>query len=68
LGKQRSGVLKTKAKKIYKILKDQFNEEFEHNKKVLKDLHLFDYSPRERNLVAGFVTKLFKTSKKQKTA
>ena len=63
MGKQSSKVLKVKARELYEIYKDKITEEFDKNKAFLNDLHIFDYSKSDRNIVAGFLTKLKKRDK-----
>ncbi len=58
MGKQSTRVLKRKAQQLIELLPDKFNEDFEHNKQVLKELHIFDYSKTDRNIVAGMISRL----------
>ena len=60
MGKQLTGVLKSKAKSIYGNNKDEFNTDYEENKKKLAESKYFDYSKTDRNIIAGFITRLKK--------
>ncbi len=60
MGKQSTKVLKRKARELIELLPDKFNDEFEHNKQVLKELGIFDYSKKDRNIVAGLITREMK--------
>ncbi len=57
MGKQSTRVLKRKAKQLLDLFPDKFTDDFEHNKNVLKELHIFDYSKKDRNIVAGIITR-----------
>jgi ribosomal protein S17E len=65
MGKQLSAVLKNRAERIYGENADKFSTDFEKNKETMKALGLFAYSKTDRNIVAGFVTRL---AKRKKTA
>ncbi|MCD6414008.1 MAG: 30S ribosomal protein S17e [Candidatus Diapherotrites archaeon] len=58
MGKQTTKILKTKARKICSLYPDRFSKKFEENKKVIEELGLFGYSKSDKNMVAGFITKL----------
>lgn len=57
MGKQRSKVLRRKAKEIYEMFPDKFSTDFEHNKKALEELNVFT-SKTDRNIVAGIIAKM----------
>lgn len=59
LGKQRSKVLRRKAREIYETFPDRFSTDVEENKKALEELQIFT-SKTERNIVAGILIKLAK--------
>jgi len=65
MGKQTTGILKKKAKKLYSMYPTEFSEDFEKNKLALNRTGLFNYSKKDRNLVAGFVS-AFVTAEKKK--
>ena len=56
MGKQTTSILKKKAKKLYFMYPTDFSEDFEKNKGVLNQTGLFNYSKKDRNLVAGFIS------------
>ncbi|MBN3037633.1 MAG: 30S ribosomal protein S17e [Candidatus Diapherotrites archaeon] len=58
MGKQTIALLKTKAEKIMKLYANQVTNNFEENKKFLDSLGVFDYSKKDRNMVAGFITRV----------
>ncbi len=57
MGKQSTKVLRRKVLKLIERLPDRFSNKFDENKKVLKELGLFDYSKKERNIIAGMITR-----------
>jgi ribosomal protein S17E len=58
MGKQLTNILKSKAEELYAHYPDKFTEDYKENKEVIKKTGLFDYSKRDRNLVAGYITRL----------
>lgn len=65
MGKQTTGILKRKAEKLYSMYPADFDPDFEKNKKVLDSTGLFEYSKRDRNIVAGFIATLASKEKKK---
>lgn len=65
MGKQMTNILKSKAKELYDRYPDKFCENYEENKKRVEEAGLFDYSKTDRNLVAGYITRLKKQEKKE---
>ena len=59
MGKVRSTLVKRTAKKILRKYPDRFKPDFEHNKKVISEL-LDLPSKRMRNMVAGYLTTLYR--------
>ncbi len=57
MGKQRTKPLKRKAEKLLQLFSERFTTDFEKNKKVLDELGFFSYSKRDRNIVAGIITR-----------
>ena len=64
MGKQTTKILKAKASGLHDMYPDRFTGVFEENKKTLDEMGIFDYSKTDRNIVAGFVTRL-KNGKKE---
>ena len=58
MGKQMTRILKGKAEKLYAMYPVEFTEDFEKNKAALNRTGLFDYSKTDRNVVAGYLTRL----------
>jgi len=65
MGKQTTGILKTKAEKLYNMYPTEFTEDFDKNKGVLNSTGLFEYSKSDRNIVAGFITRFVQQQKKK---
>lgn len=65
MGKQTTGILKTKAEKLYSMYPKDFTEDFDKNKEVLNSTGLFEYSKSDRNIVAGYVTRMVTQQKKK---
>ena len=65
MGKQMTRILKTKAKQLYNSYPDKFTDKFEENKRIVDELGLFDYSKIDRNMVAGYITRLKASEKKE---
>lgn len=66
MGKQKTRILKRKARELYEAFSTKFTSDFAKNKEVLNQLTLFNYSKGDRNRVAGFITKLVKPKKEKK--
>ena len=58
MGKQTTGILKRKAEKLYSMYPGEFSNDFEKNKLVLSSTGLFDYSKSDRNIVAGYISRI----------
>ncbi|MCK4327200.1 MAG: 30S ribosomal protein S17e [Candidatus Diapherotrites archaeon] len=58
MGKQTTGILKKKAEKLYSMYPIEFGNDFEKNKEILNSTGLFDYSKSDRNIVAGYISRL----------
>lgn len=65
MGKQMTRILKTKAKQLYSLYPEKFTDNFGDNKKGIDELSLFGYSKIDRNMVAGFITRLKANEKKE---
>ncbi len=65
MGKQSTRVLKRKAQQLLELLPDKFTDDFEHNKQVLKELHIFDYSKTDRNIVAGMIARMIQSKDRE---
>lgn len=65
MGKQMTRILKTKAERLYNLYPEKFTDVFEENKKIIDELGLFDYSKTDRNMVAGYITRLKAREKKE---
>ncbi len=63
MGKVRIGLVKRTARKLLATYPDLFTEDFEHNKRVVKEL-LDTESKRLRNQIAGYVTRLVRLYKR----
>jgi len=59
LGKQRSKILRAKARQLIEAYPDKFTTDFDKNKQALKDLKLFN-STTDRNICAGILVKVAK--------
>ena len=66
MGKQLTSILKRKAEALYKQNPEAFTEDYEKNKEIVKKTGLFEYSKIDRNLVAGYITRLKVKSRKEK--
>ncbi len=64
VGKVRIGLVKRTARKLLAMYPQLFNEDFEHNKEVLKKI-LITPSKKLRNQIAGYITHLVKLRKRQ---
>ena len=57
MGKVRIGLVKRTARKLLAMYPDLFTDDFEHNKRVVRELVDTD-SKKLRNQIAGYVTRL----------
>jgi small subunit ribosomal protein S17e len=64
LGKVRTALVKRTAKKLLSAYPDYFNDDFEHNKKVVRAIVDIP-SKKVKNQIAGYITRLVKIHKKQ---
>ena len=62
MGKVRPEKVKKVARELVKRYRDQFSTDFEGNKKVLGSVASI-HSPRLRNRIAGYITRLVAISK-----
>ena len=65
MGKQTTRILKGKAEKLYAMYPTEFTEDFEKNKLALNATGLFDYSKTDRNVVAGYISRLVLKEKRK---
>ncbi len=64
MGKVRIGLVKRTARKLLSTYPQLFNEDFQHNKEVLKKI-LHTPSKKLRNQIAGYITHLIKLQRKR---
>lgn len=64
MGKVRTALIKRTAKKLLATYPDYFNEDFEHNKKVVRTI-VDIQSKRVKNQIAGYITRLVKIYKRE---
>ena len=60
LGKQRTSVLSRKAEMLYNSNPAKFSEKIDNNKAVLTELGIFSDSKTNRNIMAGYITRIVK--------
>ncbi len=60
LGKQRTSVLSRKAELLYNSNPDMFSIEINKNKEALAELGIYSDSKTNRNIMAGFITRIVK--------
>ncbi|MCD4740691.1 30S ribosomal protein S17e [archaeon] len=58
MGKQMTSILKNKAQELYNRYPEKFTDKYEENKVKVRETGLFDYSKTDRNIVAGYITRL----------
>lgn len=58
MGKAIPKIIKQRAKDLIKLYKDSFSGDFEKNKTFINTFSL-PWTKTERNLVAGFITRLY---------
>ena len=63
MGRVKTVLIKREAHELMKLYGNEFSENYEKNKEVINKL-ISTPSKRLRNAVTGYVTKLFKLSKK----
>ena len=66
MGKVRINVVKRTARKLLAMYPDLFTRDFEHNKKVVKELVEVD-SKKLMNQIAGYVTHLKKVEQRRQS-
>jgi len=64
MGRIRTTFVKANGLKIYSKYKDKFSKDFQHNKKSLEEVATFN-SKKLKNVVAGYITKLFKNEEEE---
>ncbi len=62
MGSIRPNLVKTVARQIYEKYENKLSNNFEENKKIVNEV-IPDTSKKFRNLVAGYVTRYWKTKK-----
>jgi len=65
MGKQMTSILKNKAEELYRRDPAKFTGDYTENKRLVKETGLFEYSKIDRNLIAGYVTRLKGKEKKK---
>ncbi len=63
MGRIKTTLIKRITLKLFKDHKDKFKSDFEHNKQVVDEL-LITSSRKQRNVIAGYATRLSKQEKK----
>ncbi len=64
MGKVRTTLIKRLARRIVEKYFDRLSSDFDHNKKVVEELYVLP-SKRFRNLVAGYVTHLYRIKERR---
>ncbi|MBR9679222.1 MAG: 30S ribosomal protein S17e [Nanoarchaeota archaeon] len=62
MGRVKTTIIKSKGQKLFKMHSDKFTNDYKKNKEVLKELTYIP-SKKIRNILAGYVTRLKKTTK-----
>ena len=57
MGRIKTTLIKRLTLKLYKEYRDQFKEDYEHNKKIVEELTDVE-SKKIRNVIAGYLTRL----------
>ena len=57
MGRIKTTLLKRKTKELYKLHGEQFTTDFVQNK-AAADKYIKEYSPKLRNIIAGYMTRL----------
>lgn len=65
MGRIKTILVKRVTKKLVEEHKDEFGEDYDKNKEVLKK-YITVRSPKIRNVIAGYTTRLVKQSKEDK--
>ena len=65
MGRVKNKIIKRIARMLIKLYPDKFNEDFENNKNILKNMPELKLSKKQRNQVAGYIVRLVKFSKKE---
>ena len=63
MGRIRGKDIKNVVFELYDAYEDKFSREFEHNKKIVTEMKLFE-SKKTRNRVAGYMVRVVRQSKK----
>ncbi|MHA1409523.1 MAG: 30S ribosomal protein S17e [Candidatus Odinarchaeia archaeon] len=64
MGRVRTVQVKSVTQQLVELYADKFNEDFEHNKKVVNEVAEI-HSKKMRNKVAGYITHLVNLERKQ---
>ncbi|MDK6029044.1 30S ribosomal protein S17e [Ignisphaera sp. 4213-co] len=64
MGKVRISVVKRTARKLLQMYRNEFSEDFQHNKEIVKKL-VNTPSKKLRNQIAGYITHLIKVEKRR---
>ena len=64
MGKVRISLVKRTARKLLQLYRNEFTEDFQHNKEVVKKL-VITPSKKLRNQIAGYITHLIKIEKRR---
>jgi len=67
MGRVRQLYIKNTAKMLLERYRDKFTLDFDHNKRVVKEL-LNVESKRVRNRIAGYITRLIKIEEREKAS
>jgi small subunit ribosomal protein S17e len=67
MGKQMTSILKNKAEDLYKRYPEKFTGDYTENKKKVKESGQFEHSKIDRNLIAGYITRLKSKEKKRES-
>ncbi len=62
MGRIKTTLIKRLTLKLYNEYKDQFKEDYEHNKRLVQELIDVE-SKKIRNVIAGYLTRLIKEKK-----
>ena len=58
-------VIKRTARKLLERFPDAFKPDFEENKKILAGISGLEMEKKNRNSIAGYITRLVKTGRKK---
>ncbi len=59
MGRIKPKFVKINARRLLETYPDKFNDDFEHNKNVIKELNIIN-SKKIRNQLAGYITRLMR--------